>query len=285
MDFDEYAERQRIIVETLLGFIVRRLFPYLAPKLTFRDWLVILEDLYPPVEDARYESAELARTFYDDVREQNGLEPNPIDLASYKFEWFQEAMEPTRVRLVEEDSTEEDLGEIAAQIAREVENGGRKTMIRGVQNEPSEEPHDEIKYADEPDQGLPEGKVRRWARVPTGRETCGFCLMLVSRGPVYFSARDAGLQTDDSTAAKLIAQGDQKAIKAYMNDWHPKCDCKVVPVYDFSDWPGRDTYKYYEKLWGEVASGTDDPLNAFRRYIEDRQKPGDRKVDEPQIAA
>lgn len=47
----------------------------------------------------------------------------------------------------------------------------------------------------------------RYARVPTGAETCGFCIMLASRGFVYASARSAG----------------------ELDHYHRSCDCKVVP--------------------------------------------------------
>lgn len=47
---------------------------------------------------------------------------------------------------------------------------------------------------------------RRFARVPTGGETCGFCLMLGSRGFVYTSESEAG----------------------QMAKYHGDCDCAVV---------------------------------------------------------
>lgn len=50
----------------------------------------------------------------------------------------------------------------------------------------------------------------RYARVPTGRETCGFCLMLASRGFVYHTSKTAG----------------------EMNHYHRSCDCKVVVGFD-----------------------------------------------------
>ena len=49
----------------------------------------------------------------------------------------------------------------------------------------------------------------RYARVPSGRETCGFCFMLSSRGFVYKTAREAG-------------EG---------HDYHENCDCVIVPGY------------------------------------------------------
>lgn len=47
----------------------------------------------------------------------------------------------------------------------------------------------------------------RYARVPSGRETCGFCFMLSSRGFVYTSKKAAG-------------EG---------HSYHTKCDCVIVP--------------------------------------------------------
>ncbi len=65
----------------------------------------------------------------------------------------------------------------------------------------------------------------RFARVPQGRETCSFCIMLASRGAVYENAMTAG------------------ATRHY----HENCDCKVVP--DFGDGiDGYDPDEYYE-LW------------------------------------
>ena len=50
----------------------------------------------------------------------------------------------------------------------------------------------------------------RYARVPTGKETCGFCLMLAARGFAYSSAAAAG-----------------EEIGLY-NSFHRFCDCRVV---------------------------------------------------------
>lgn len=50
----------------------------------------------------------------------------------------------------------------------------------------------------------------RYARVPTGRETCGFCLMLASRGFVYRSEETAG------------------DVGGMFNRYHTRCDCAVL---------------------------------------------------------
>lgn len=63
----------------------------------------------------------------------------------------------------------------------------------------------------------------RFARVPTGAETCSFCIMLASRGAVYKSELTAGA----------------------MNHYHPKCDCKIVP--DFGGGiEGYDPEEYFQ---------------------------------------
>ena len=50
----------------------------------------------------------------------------------------------------------------------------------------------------------------RFARVPTGAETCTYCLMLASRGAVYHSRKTAG----------------------EFRHFHRRCDCKVVPGFE-----------------------------------------------------
>lgn len=54
----------------------------------------------------------------------------------------------------------------------------------------------------------------RYARVPSGRETCGFCFMLSSRGFVYRSEQTAGSS----------------------NAYHENCDCVIVPGFEGVPW-------------------------------------------------
>lgn len=62
--------------------------------------------------------------------------------------------------------------------------------------------------------GRDKDRGARFARVPTGFETCTFCLMLASRGAVYHTRKSAG----------------------EFKHFHRGCDCKVVPSFD------RDPY-------------------------------------------
>ena len=67
----------------------------------------------------------------------------------------------------------------------------------------------------------------KYARVPTGSETCDFCLMLASRGFVYSSEATAG------------------AIK--LDHYHSGCSCRVICQWDDGDVEGYDTDAIYDR--------------------------------------
>lgn len=81
-----------------------------------------------------------------------------------------------------------------------------------------------------------EGNQLRYARVPSGFETCAFCFMLASRGFVYTSERKAG-------------EGHK---------YHRNCDCIVIPGAADADGnprvtiDGYDPQKMYEN-WQKCA--------------------------------
>lgn len=75
----------------------------------------------------------------------------------------------------------------------------------------------------------------RFARVPTGAETCAFCMMLASRGFVYHGRDTAG----------------------DFDHYHDKCDCQIVP--DWSDHPVLEGY---------------DPDGMYGQYLDAREAAG-----------
>lgn len=94
----------------------------------------------------------------------------------------------------------------------------------------------------------PAGKTpQAWARVLTGAENCGFCITLASRGPVYTSAEAAG----QGKAADVFKDADATGL---INTYHPRCDCLVVPVYDYGKWAGRDSFVELRKLYREKVT-------------------------------
>lgn len=64
----------------------------------------------------------------------------------------------------------------------------------------------------------------KYARVPTGAETCDFCLMLASRGFVYHSVSSAAV-----------------------DHVHESCVCRVVPGFPGDEVEGYDTQEIYDR--------------------------------------
>ena len=253
MNLRQFARAQARIALATARLIARVLRPFLIPELNLRDWVDVLATIYPVVEKHRWESAQNGRSYYDYEREQHGLPRQEELLDSYDFDHFRESMDKYREDFIQKDAPEHVLDQIVAESTKQVENGGRRQIIKSVEKAPER---------------LNPNKIVGWARVATGAETCAWCLMMVSRGPVYQFASTAGIDLDDSTALDMYQNNED--MKELMIQWHPNCDCKVVPVFDRSNWPGRDAYQRAEQIWRETTgpySGRD-KLNAFRRKIE-----------------
>lgn len=83
--------------------------------------------------------------------------------------------------------------------------------------------------------------AKGWSRVASG-QPCAFCALLVSRGPVY----------------------SQHSVQFRAHDG---CSCSAMAIYGRSGgW--TDQARKFRDLYNDVAKGTSDPLNAFRRAIE-----------------
>lgn len=72
--------------------------------------------------------------------------------------------------------------------------------------------------------GARDPKRPKYARVPTGAETCGFCIMLASRGFDYTSKEAAGS----------------------LGHYHASCDCRIVASWDNLEVENYDPDTYYE---------------------------------------
>lgn len=287
MTYDEYLAAVAAVTAALAATVLAISAPYQVIALTRSDWLSFLAATYPYVESARREIADLSRTYYDSERANhvppvrlplfdrepiigpNGrpiriiddvlstalfYEQMNINLAPYSPDWYEEAMDAVVEDLIKAGTTENGVARVISLPVKEAENGGRRTAIWAVDDDPN---------------------VVGWARVQGGEDSCGFCAMLISRGPVYKKSKTAGLNAASDTLAvelwrQAAASDDDSVLDELMNRWHPNCDCKVVPVFDRFNWPGRDQYLEMSKAWEDHAKGktTEDRFNAFRRYIE-----------------
>ena len=276
MDAEEYAAAEAVIVAAAVAYVASFSKYFLPQGLSLRAWLDLLALLFPAVQQARYQSAELARVFYDSERLKwhPTVERHDMFLETYEFKDFVADMEPAREAMSVEDASPKAVEKALISTQRAVQNGGRKQIIKSVK---LDERLDEEPYPDEPSRELTlefqnnlfdeiereleqarreqaptneKGKaVRGWARVATGRETCEFCLMLVSRGPVYQSARSAGLNLSNTEA--VIA--NDKAINDAMTQWHVGCDCIVVPVFNKTKWEGAEAASKASDLWIQAS--------------------------------
>lgn len=102
----------------------------------------------------------------------------------------------------------------------------------------------------------------KWARVPSGRETCSFCYMLSSRGFVYGSERTASEKKDGGA-------------------YHVNCDCVAVPGFEGLDWDsqveGYSPTEMWERWQGCAETVGEDPdtkdeaaLGRIRAEVETR---------------
>lgn len=122
------------------------------------------------------------------------------------------------------DVDEGSVGRDAHYYARLIEGGGVDEYARRM----ASKAYDHVRFAaNRTTSGNAErpGDLEagmKFARVPTGRETCGFCLMLASRGFDYDSREAAG------------DRGGR------YNSYHSHCDCTVVAGDDSTEIDGYD---------------------------------------------
>ena len=276
MTLAEMFAAQTVLNRTITALLLITLAPLRVFGITPRLWLLAMRSVWPAVEAARTASAENARRYYDTERAKH-LPDEPrhdVDLDNYTFDWFVEDMEPARVLMSKPKSSQADLAKSVMYAVKQVENGGRQTVKTAT-------------YKDK--------KAKGWARVQGGEDSCAFCLTMISRGPVYDKAYQAGFKgtiADSDRLWDLVENAKtadekedaQKAWNKLMTKWHPNCDCKVVPVFNKANYPGKEQADAALQLWKDVTKGHRgmDAINELRRYLEGRRP---RRLDSVPIAA
>lgn len=185
-------------------------------------------------------SAASAAAFYDELRTGDRLtsrfvaspsERDRTDAVVKSAQWAITPLFPSDRAVFDEDGNvirresidpnpDKALDRLAATTQRHVAQHGRDTIAENADADPAD---------------------AKWARVPTGEETCAWCRILASRGAVY--------ETEQS--AKFIGTS-----KGKYHDW---CDCQPIVVWRDADWPeGYDPDAFmqqYENAKAESASG------------------------------
>ncbi len=148
---------------------------------------LIMEGVVQGYDDV---AAEFAAQWYDALAEREGARPQQaVTVTTYRPKSVDEVARYQAKKLVKggDGACAKACGEYARNDAFRSLN---ETIISNV--------------------GRDKDRGVRFARVPTGFETCTFCIMLASRGAVYHTRKSAG----------------------EFKHFHRRCDCKVVPGFE-----------------------------------------------------
>ena len=156
-------------------------------------------------------AAELAAAFYNGMSVyQTGLAYDAIPVSAHVPEGTEVA-----VRGIFQQAVDGDIPSMTTQLLMrldyETKRAAGQTVLDNVAGDP---------------------RKPRYARAPSGIETCDFCIMLASRGFVYRSAATAG----------------------ELNHYHAHCRCRIVP--GFGSDPAAEGYdpEYWYQQYKEMRS-------------------------------
>lgn len=161
--------------------------------------IAALAEVMPAYTDT---AAQAGADFYDAVREtQVGEALGASAVSGYAQEATEGAVRAFVQQIVDGKPVEQFNRSVLGRVDRDVKRAGNVSVAENAARDPLKP---------------------RYARVPTGAETCSFCLMLASRGFAYRS-REAASHA------------------------HPGCDCRVVAGFDGMEVEGYDPDDLYLK--------------------------------------
>ena len=192
-------------------------------------------------------AAEFAAQWYDDLAERNGAR-------------LQQAVTMTTYR-------PESVDTVARYQAKKLVKGGDAAFARACGEYARNDALRSLNETIISNVGRDKDHGVRFARVPTGFETCTFCIMLASRGAVYHTRKSAG----------------------EFKHFHRHCDCKVVP--GFEDDPdaelveGVNPEELRERWWQlEKVDATAGLSAAEREELRRKVMEGGELPDQPRSA-
>lgn len=185
----------------------------------------LIEVMQAYCSGATDQAAILASAFYDGLRErtvgerlgafaESGREPEATDGAIRAF--VQD--------LVDGKGSQPVIDKCLERLDYETKKAAATCITRNAQRDPNKP---------------------RYARVPSGNETCDFCIMLASRGPVYRSAKSAGA----------------------VDHFHSSCRCQVVPMFNtYQTGPSR-------RASASMSVEGYDPDELYEQYVQQMLDP------------
>ena len=134
--------------------------------------------------------------------------------AKFAADWYDYRAEKSGARLDQAITTTtyspKSVDDVARYQAKKLLNGGDAAFAKACGEYARNDLLRSLNETIMDNVGRDRDKGARFARIPTGFETCTFCLMLASRGAVYRTRKSAG----------------------EFKHFHRGCDCKVVPSFD-----------------------------------------------------
>lgn len=172
---------------------------------------IVVQAVQMALANATTLAAQASADFYDASRTISIGEPmGAVAISGYEPEKTDKAIR-SFVRFVERGEVEKFNDQVLQRVDYECMRSAGSSMFRN---------------------GANDTRHPKFARVPTGAETCDFCLMLASRGFVYSSEMSAG-------GVKL-------------DHYHSGCLCRVVAGWDGDDVEGYDTDEIYKRWQSSI---------------------------------
>lgn len=181
--------------------------------------LMALSEVMPAYTDM---AAQAGADFYDAVREtQVGEALGASAVSGYAQEATEGAVRAFVQQIVDGKPVEQFNRMVLDRVDRDVKRAENVSVAENAARDPLKP---------------------RYARVPTGAETCSFCLMLASRGFAYRS-REAASHA------------------------HPGCDCRVVAGFDGMEVEGYDPDALYRQ-WKRIDSAESFESDLYRGHAD-----------------
>ncbi|MER7794897.1 hypothetical protein [Streptomyces sp. NPDC097640] len=241
----EQAQRFRRVQALLAAQMARQILQVwrelMNPAKVDASWPAVRSALMPIVQQAREQSATLARAAYMDARRSagvpdGGFDPHgPLQLAIDRLEASLDVTGPVEFKkaIAAGKTPQQAMDAAAVRMVGSTQylalEGGRSVMKQSI-------------AADEMATG--------WSRV-TDNDPCAWCAMLASRGPVYKSAQTAGDPRQDG------------------NRYHDHCACQAWPAFTMNEPFIGIAEKLYDDWLRETRGrGGRHAVNAFRSWWE-----------------
>ncbi|WP_411120597.1 hypothetical protein [Streptomyces sp. x-19] len=209
-----------------------------------QDWeRILVEEL----EGLREEEERIEREAEDELRTVlDALGTNNLDRRLDEISDEQPAKAADKAR----DEAQRQAGaQQAAAASRVAMNGGRSTTWNHMRRD---------------------RRALGYVRLSRTGTPCGWCAMLISRGPVYKSRESA-----------TFADGDR---------YHDNCHCYAAPVFSMQQYQGSELTalsREYEALWPQVTKGLSgkSAVSAWRRFIRQKQRAAAQEARRSTITA